>query len=142
MTSPTNTAWPCWGMASTKASHQGNRERNNSGVLCMLAEVELFQESDPAPCMPLERMTLSATGLPEDLLLDLILKTIYQRGPQTGFQLADNIRLPLTTIQEILAEQRRLHVLEVLGSDRTAFGDGAYIYQLTESGRDRAAKAF
>ena len=92
--------------------------------------------------MPLEPMTRQSAGLPEELLLDLILKTIYQRGPQTGYQLGDHLRLALPTIQEILADQRRLHVLEVLGSDRNAFGDGAYIYQLTDEGRDRAQKAF
>lgn len=106
----------------------------------MLAEVEFFEEEFTG-CLPVERTTFEATGLDQDLLIDLILKTIYQRGPQNGYQLSDHLRLPLSAIQEFLAEQRRLHVLEVLGSDRREFGDGAYIYALTDEGGKRANKA-
>lgn len=106
----------------------------------MLAEADIFGEV-MTPCMPVERLSLEATGLDEDMLIDLVLKTIYQRGPQTGFRLADHLKMPLSTLQDVLADQRRVHVLEVLGSDRNAFGDGAYIYALTEEGSHRSQKA-
>jgi len=106
----------------------------------MLAELELLGEQQTAS-MPVERTTLEATGLDQDLLIDLLLKTIYQRGPQTGYRLAEFLHLSLGAIQVTLAEQRHLHILEVLGSDKSAYGEGGYIYQLTDKGSDRALKS-
>ncbi len=106
----------------------------------MLAEIEAF-DSEMMGCRPVERTTLESTGLDADLIIDLLLKTIYHRGPQTGYQLSEYLRLPLSTIQGILSDQRRLHIFEVQGSDRRVFGDGAYIYALTNEGGERAQKA-
>jgi predicted ATPase with chaperone activity len=117
------------------------------GISPLLAEADQAAEALPpasestAEAMPIEPSTLKAAGLDADLVIDLILKMIYQRGPQTGYQLADRLRLSLATIQDLLAEQRHLHMLEVLGSDNSSYGDGAYIYQLTEKGGGRAQKA-
>lgn len=107
----------------------------------MLAEVQTVLEEEDDNSPPFECTTLEATGLDQDLVVELVLKTIYQRGPQTGYQLSDNLRIPLSTLQDLLSEQRRLHILEVSGSDARLFGDGAYIYALTEDGSDRALKA-
>lgn len=95
----------------------------------------------PPSTMPQEPTNLKAAGLEEDMVVDLVLKMIFQRGPQTGFQLGDHLKLSLAAIQDVLSEQRHFHILEVLGSDRGSYGDGAYIYQLTEKGGERAQKA-
>jgi predicted ATPase with chaperone activity len=127
-------------MVRADANKQGKDNRNDFRGPAMLAELAVPQETQFFGA-PAERLTFESTGLREDLLLDLVLKMIQQRGPQTGYQLADHLRLSLTAIQDNLAEQRRLHILEVLGSDKSAFGEGAYIYHLTDEGRERAKKA-
>lgn len=106
----------------------------------MLAEADLLP-AEITNDLPVERVSLDTVGLTEDLIVDLVLKTVYQRGPQTGYQLADFLRIPLAAFQGVLAEQRHLHILEVLGSAKSAFGEGAYIYQLTDKGGQRAQKA-
>jgi predicted ATPase with chaperone activity len=112
-----------------------------TGSAPVAAQIAAKPAEDSQAIMPLEPISLDRTGLEEDLVVDLLLKMIYQRGPQTGYQLSDHLRLALAAIQPLLAEQRHLHVLEVLGSDGSAYGDGAYIYQLTEKGGQRAQKA-
>jgi predicted ATPase with chaperone activity len=106
----------------------------------MLAEVGT-DEDVARELVPPERLSFEGLGVPEDLISDLLLKTVHQRGPQTGFQLAECLHISLTTIQEILAEIRHLHIFEVLGAQTSTFGEGAYIYQLTEKGNQRALKA-
>lgn len=102
----------------------------------MIAAIEL-PSHEKTGCLPTEPTTCDATGLGRGVLIDLILKTIYQHGPQPGVALADSMRLPLSTIQPLLSEQRRMHVLEVVGSDPTVLGEGAYVYSLTEEGDRR-----
>ncbi len=106
----------------------------------MLADIKVLNR-EPAGCCPVEPDSTEATGLNQGLLVDLILKSIYQRGPQTGSSLAAFLHLPLAAIQTLLADQRRLHTLEVTGSDRSVFGDGGYIYSLTTEGDAQTQRA-
>jgi len=106
----------------------------------VLANIELLAEEQTG-CCPVEPVTPEATGLNQGMLVDLILKTLYQRGPQTGAALAASMHLPLSTLQAVLSDQRRLHALEVTGSDRSVFGDGGYVYALTGDGDAQAQRA-
>jgi predicted ATPase with chaperone activity len=109
-------------------------------VIVVLAELDLF--SDPrVGTSPPEPISVEATGLERGMLIDLMLKTLHQGGPQAGNAVARAMHLPIGAIHEILADQRRLHTIEVLGSDRTEFGEGAYIYTLTEEGEQRTQRA-
>src|ERR1019366_9360780 len=101
--------------------------------MLVLAELELFNDKRVGTAPP-EPTSEEDTNLDRGLLIDLILKTLHQGGPQAGNAVARAMHLPLGAIYDILADQRRLHTIEVLGSDRTEFGDGAYIYALTEEG--------
>lgn len=83
--------------------------------------------------------TLEDTGLTSSLIDDLLLKRLFNGGPQTAGSIADHLCLPFLLILGNLNELRRLHITHVLGSQ--GYGERNYIYTLTEAGLDRARQA-
>jgi hypothetical protein len=101
-------------------------------VLAYNAEPEAFR-----PPMP---HTLEETGLTSSLIDDLLLKRLFNGGPQTAGSIADKLCLPFLVVLSNLNEMRRLHQTHVVGSE--GFGERAYIYVLTDEGTERARAAF
>jgi predicted ATPase with chaperone activity len=89
---------------------------------------------------PTAAQTLEETGLTGSIIDDLLLKRLFNGGPQTAGDIADFLALPFLLILGNLNELRRLHQTHVLGS--AGYGERNYIYTLTEDGQGRARLSF
>jgi hypothetical protein len=83
---------------------------------------------------PLPR-TIHDTGLPADLIEQLLMKTLYS-GEATGLTIADRLRLPYSLLEPLIEHIRAERQLEVKGA--TGSGSASYRYALSDLGRDRA----
>src|SRR5436305_4470658 len=95
------------------------------------------EEQRFVPAMP---HTLEDTGLSGSMIDDLLMKRLFNGGPQTSGDIADKLCLPFLLVLRHLNELRRLHQTHVLGSD--GYGERNYIYTLTEDGDQRTKAAF
>jgi hypothetical protein len=83
--------------------------------------------------------TLAETGLPEDLVLELLIKTFYSQGDLTALQAAQQVALPFVVVDPLLEHLKREKELEVRAVDGN--GRPFYRYTITGHGRDRAREA-
>lgn len=83
--------------------------------------------------------TLEETGLTEAQVIDLLLKTLYQRGASHGNAIADAMALPFVVLDDILVTVTQRHFVEVMGT--AGHSRAGYLYELTEEGRNRAEAA-
>lgn len=86
---------------------------------------------------PSEPRDLRETGLTDRFVLNLLLKFMYVKAPETPAQLAEAVRLPVGIVDPLLRFARENGFLHVLG----ASGGGllaALRYELTDQGRKRA----
>jgi len=90
------------------------------------------QEAASAPPAPHD---VAATGLSPDLLLQLVVKTLYT-GEAGGHQLADRLRLTYSVIEALVDHVRAERLIEVRGT--SGAGSAGYRYALTDLGRDRS----
>jgi hypothetical protein len=74
--------------------------------------------------------TLKEAGLAAPLLMEMILRTIYNRGRLTGAELAGDLRLPFAVISEVLPPMRKQALIDVVGQKSTAVGDAALEYEI------------
>jgi len=87
-----------------------------------------------APVPPLPR-TLEDTGLPVDLLEQILIKTLYG-GEQTGHAIVERMKIPYGLLEPLLERLRAEQHVEVRGAGGS--GTAGYRYALTDLGRDRA----
>jgi predicted ATPase with chaperone activity len=92
-----------------------------------------------APDTPPQPETLADTGLPESLVQGLLLKLLYTHGARLGQQIADTVCLPLALVDEQLHSLQQRRLVEVRGTSGT--GRGAYLFELSSQGRERAQEA-
>ena len=83
--------------------------------------------------------SLDETGLELSLLVDLALKTIYFSGRPSGRQLAEQLALSFSVVEELLAFLRQEQAIEVVGS--SGVGEQAYQYALTGRGTEKTEEA-
>jgi predicted ATPase with chaperone activity len=83
--------------------------------------------------------SVNDTGLSEEFIVDLLLKTLYVQGARTGRQLTAALRLPFTFVDDRLLTLQQRRLVEVLGTSGP--NRGSYIFDLTGQGRDRARDA-
>jgi hypothetical protein len=89
----------------------------------------------PAPAAP---ASIQETGLPKDLIEQLLVKTLYT-GEATGLMVADRMRLPYGLLEPLVEHARNERLIEVRGTTGSAgSGSAGYRYALTDAGRDRA----
>ena len=79
------------------------------------------------------------TGLSEEFIVDLLLKTLYVQGARTGSQLVTAVRLPFAFVDDQLLSLQQRRLVEVLGTSGPS--RGGYVFDLTSAGRDRAREA-
>jgi predicted ATPase with chaperone activity len=79
--------------------------------------------------------TLHEAGLSEDLVTQLVLKTLHFAGELPGTELARRLGLPFFAIESILNFAKRQHHCEVFGG---VVGSPSYRYRITDAGRARA----
>lgn len=83
---------------------------------------------------------LAEAGLSVQQLADLVLKQVYLQGTLTGFEIARQVRLPFSVVDEVLESLKDERCLEV--SSGNVVGRVSYRFVLTEAGRVRAREAF
>jgi hypothetical protein len=94
----------------------------------------LFDMTVASPAPPLPR-TLEDTGLGEDQIEQLLIKTLYG-GEASGHVTAERVRLSWTILEPLVERARAERLIEVRGA--TGTGGAAYRYALTDAGRLRA----
>jgi hypothetical protein len=73
---------------------------------------------------------LHETGLTQALLSELVLRTIFNRGRLTGAELAGDLRLPFSVVQEVLPPMRKQALIDVVGQKAGGVSDAALEYEL------------
>ena len=97
-------------------------------------DVPLGQTVDSIAALPAPH-DIGATGLSSDVLLQLLVKTLYT-GEASGHQLSDRLRLAYSVIEALVDYVRAERLVEVRGAKGA--GSAGYRYALTDLGRDRA----
>ncbi len=90
----------------------------------------------PEPPVP---ESVADTGLSEEFIVDLLLKTLYLQGARTGQQLTGAVRLPFAFVDDRLLSLQQRRMVEVRGT--TGPNRGGYVFDLTGEGRARAREA-
>ncbi len=93
-------------------------------------------DSSVAPAAP---TSLEQTGLSEDNVLSLLLKTLYT-GELSGMELSDKVKISYAILERILENARVEQLVEVRSA--TGAGTAGYRYAVTERGRERANQYF
>lgn len=134
------------------AGHEGHPEQLVRGALesirgdldadsrSQVEPVELPLEVFDPPPAPRVPQSLDESGLTLNQLSDLVLKFVYLNGSMTGFELARQIRLPFSVVDESLGFLKQELCLEVRSAEFA--GRLSYRFQLTDQGRKRAREAF
>jgi hypothetical protein len=99
----------------------------------------LALDVEPEAFLPPMPHSLEETGLSSSMIDDLLLKRLFNGGPQTAGSIADKLCLPFLVVLSNLNEMRRLHQTHVVGAE--GFGERSYIYMLTDEGTGRARSA-
>ena len=100
-----------------------------------------FQHTGTKPFGPPPITQISDTGLSRLWLQDLALKILYFQGYLTGYELAEQISLPYTSLVDKIAESlKREKFIEVKASTM-GLGEGSYQYGITQAGINRAREA-
>jgi predicted ATPase with chaperone activity len=89
--------------------------------------------------VPLPPEDLEATGLSAGEITDLMLKVLHRSGSRSGEEIADEVALPFTILDDLLLSMQQRHLIEVL--DTRGHGRSGYRFNLTEEGRTRARVA-
>jgi predicted ATPase with chaperone activity len=89
------------------------------------------------PPMP---TSIKETGLGQGFLTDLAIKIMYAEGKISGYELADQMKLPYPgVVDQVLEFLRREKQCEVTGSE--GFAEAAYQYTIADKGRAAAREA-
>lgn len=81
--------------------------------------------------------SIEDTGLSQGFLADMAIKVLYFRGQATGFEIAEQMRLPYQgVIGPVMDFLKREHLCEVKGAG--GLGAGSYQYVITNKGGARA----
>jgi predicted ATPase with chaperone activity len=96
----------------------------------------LEHPDSPEPPVP---ETVRDTGLSEEFIVDLLLKTLYVQGARTGQQLTGSVRLPFAFVDDRLLSLQQRRLVEVRST--TGPNRGGYLFDLTGAGRERAREA-
>src|SRR5947209_3374245 len=124
------------GLAFAALQHGNRQPRMRLGrdyaFMVLAAEKQTFA---PQPAT-----NLAEIGIATSMIDDLLLKRLFNGGPQTAGSIADRLALPFLVVLNNLNELRRLHHTHILGSD--GYGERNYMYILTEEGESRARTAF
>ncbi len=81
--------------------------------------------------------TIEDTGLSQGFIADMALKIMYLKGQVTGYAIAEQIRLPFSTVVgPVMDYLKREQMCEIKGSG--GLGAGAYQYVITSKGTARA----
>src|SRR5512142_3412261 len=86
----------------------------------------------------IEPKTVEELGIPQNILIDIILRLLYNEGNVDFRRMVQVIRLPNPLIQ-LLEWLRQEHLVET--SQTSTISQLNYVYKLTSAGEDRARDA-
>ncbi len=86
--------------------------------------------------MPAVPRTLEETGLPWDLVYQVVAKTMHVAGDLSGTELANRLGVVFSVVDPVLDSMKRERFAEISGG---GVGTQSYTYRLTEAGHSRAA---
>jgi predicted ATPase with chaperone activity len=81
------------------------------------------------------------TGLSPLWLQDLILKVLYYQGDLIGIRISEVIKLPFAGVVANLLDALKREKLVEVRSSQGGFGEGGYLYVITNAGIERAREA-
>lgn len=90
----------------------------------------------PKPTAP---ATVADTGVPADLVSQLLLKTLNAAGELTGIELADRMGVEFPIIEPGIEWMKTERLCEIVGG--TILGSPSYRYRITYLGREQASRA-
>ncbi|MFN9984572.1 MAG: hypothetical protein ACK52S_03370 [Pirellula sp.] len=104
----------------------------------ILEDDSLFKwTNEPSePIVPLEPNSLEQAGVSANMVEEIVMRFLLNRGESPGRNIADQIRLPFRLIEPVLYRLKMQQLTVYLGS--TAMND--YIHGLTDAGRERARR--
>lgn len=102
-------------------------------------QVMVDWETNPAPEAPAAPESLKESGLSPAFVCDMIMRTIYARGPMIGRDLAQFLCLPFKVIKDQLRFLKDEKIIQIDGGDLV--GEVSYRFSLTDLGRTRAHDA-
>ena len=85
---------------------------------------------------PRAPMTLEASGLTLDLVIQLLLKLLHYSGELSGIEIARRLGLEFPVVEPAIDFIKRLHQCEIVGG--AGIGGPSYRYRITDAGRQRA----
>jgi hypothetical protein len=88
------------------------------------------------PMLPIEPQTLEQAGLNSQIIEEIAMRFLLNRGESAGRTIADHLKVPFRLVEPTLNRLKAQQLSCYLGS--TAFND--YIHALTDAGRDRARR--
>jgi predicted ATPase with chaperone activity len=115
-------------------------ESNPSATECVDQRAGFATASMSMPVARPEPSTLAETGIPEPILLDLLLKTMHETSLNTVSQISDFIKLPPFLIQNLLDIAGGRALVEKLGATGSRL-TGNFIHGLTDKGKSAARDA-
>jgi len=99
---------------------------------------ERFKVEQPRTIPPIPK-TIRETGLSEDAITDLVLKTLYVGGSRMGDKLAEFLCLPFELLDTLLLTMQQRRFVEVRGASGQSRTN--YTFDATTAGRERAREA-
>lgn len=88
---------------------------------------------------PVAPRTCQEAGVSEDLVLQLVIKSLHFAGESTGVQLAARLGVPFSVIEPGLNLLKRDRQCEIIGgAGGSVLGPPSYKYRITDAGRTRA----
>lgn len=93
-------------------------------------------KDQPVDFFPTEAKSLEETGLTMGDIEGLVLKFLLNVGAQSGRTIAERLRLPFLPMLDFLAKLKQDRLVIYKGSA----GVGDFVYELTETGTDRARR--
>jgi hypothetical protein len=94
---------------------------------------------DEAPPFRPQPNSVEESGISFGQLMDLCIKTVYYSGRPTARRISEEMALPFSVIETLLAFLKREKFLETVGS--TGIGEQQYQYALSDRGNEKAAEA-
>ena len=100
-----------------------------------------YGKKGTGPFTPAPMTQISDTGLSKLWLQDLALKIFYFQGYLTGYELAEKISLPFTSIVDGIVDSLKKEKFIEVKASSMGLGEGSYQYGITEAGINRAREA-
>ena len=79
-----------------------------------------------APPVP---SSLEDLGLQATFIFEMVLRTLFLRGQQTGGALADLIRVPFGVLNPLMQQMRKQSLIDIVGQ-RGSSGDASFLYEI------------